>query len=57
MSLLKWISGFLYSAVTMLICLIPMSARSANICVNRDKFIWEIDELEYLQALASDDEE
>jgi hypothetical protein len=56
LSILYYISGFLYNFVCMAFCALPMAMRSGQICVNRKKFIWDVTEFEYLDDLAKEDE-
>lgn len=54
MIVLKFLSGFIYNLVSMLISLIPMSISMGSVCVKHNKFFWQMDELILLEELEKD---
>lgn len=55
MFVVYWLVGFFINLIGMLINTIPMCITCGNICANRSRFPWDIDDEEYLEALEQDE--
>jgi hypothetical protein len=52
-----FLSGFIYNILVLFFHMLPMSIEVGAFCYNEDKFIWDLDEGDILEALNGDEEE